>query len=230
MLDFLLSSLVEQIKITRTANVFNSAKKAQDVQDETRLTMKDIIDQLYDHVIKPKETSAILLILANSLTTEGINNIKKILIYLQEQIALGNPQDLKYNMTQLTAILTQIFVRVPKASQMRDFFSFLREIFFYNNMMDKVDHALAREMLKIFNQVIQESYTHDKNQVYNSDMVKSKNQPNKALNPSDFAPHYLRDYYFFSSVTRGMLILNDLEFEKEVFVSTMFKMHLEKII
>ena len=103
-----------------------------------------------------------LLILAKSLTKEGINNIKKILIFMAEQIVYEkNPHDLKYNLTQLKNILVQIFVRVPRAIQIRDFFSFIREIFFYNEMMDEVDHMLARDMLKIFNDVIKESTKHD---------------------------------------------------------------------
>ena len=40
---------------------------------------------------------------------------------------------------------------------MRDFFSFLREIFFYTKQMDQTDHALAMDMLSIMNDSIRRS-------------------------------------------------------------------------
>jgi hypothetical protein len=37
---------------------------------------------------------------------------------------------------------------------MRDFFSFLREIFFYNQKLDVVDTLLAEDMLHMLNEIL----------------------------------------------------------------------------
>lgn len=52
---------------------------------------------------------------------------------------------------QFSQLFTRIFAVIPKALQMRDFFSQLREILFYNQDMDEVDLSLLQEVLSILN-------------------------------------------------------------------------------
>lgn len=47
---------------------------------------------------------------------------------------------------QLSQVLVRVF-SVPKAGQLRDFFSFMREILYYNTRMDLIDARLLEEVV-----------------------------------------------------------------------------------
>lgn len=49
---------------------------------------------------------------------------------------------------------------------LRDFFAFLREIFFYGNQMDLTDHALANDILTVLNDTIRMNSKHAISQCY----------------------------------------------------------------
>ena len=49
---------------------------------------------------------------------------------------------------------------------LRDFFAFLREIFFYTRQMDLVDHALANDILSVLHDMIRRNSKHDLSQCY----------------------------------------------------------------
>ena len=61
----------------------------------------------------------------------------------------------------LNEIFAHTFSRVPQAVHLRDFLAFLREIFFYSDRMDVVDHGLAEDVLKVLCNTIKRSSKHD---------------------------------------------------------------------
>jgi len=48
----------------------------------------------------------------------------------------------------------RLFSGAPKPVHLREFFSFLREIFYHNQLMDEVDVSLADDVLTILNNAI----------------------------------------------------------------------------
>lgn len=99
---------------------------------------------------------------------------------------------------------------------MRDFFSFLREIFFYTKAMDLTDHALALDMLSILNDSIRRNSRHDLQQSYHA---------------AQSSVMHMQDCFFFSKVSRGVLLLNELQLnaKDEIFMSLLFKIHVDQI-
>ena len=100
---------------------------------QTKNTLKTIIDKLHCRICEPEDTSITLLKFARSLTRESINHVKKVYIFLRESISQDENDGLELRRTvaKLNEIFISTFSRVPNAVIMRDFFSFLREIFFY---------------------------------------------------------------------------------------------------
>ena len=100
---------------------------------QTKNTLKTIIDRLHARICEPEDTSITILKFARSLTRESINYFKKVYIFLRESVASAETDGLELRKTiaKLNEIFVQTFSRIPQAVIMRDFFSFLREIFFY---------------------------------------------------------------------------------------------------
>ena len=101
---------------------------------QTKNTIKTIIERLHEQICESEETGSALLKFARSLNREGINSFKKIYIFLREAVqdAANDGLELRKTVGKLNEIFVHTFSRVPQAVIMRDFFAFLREIFFYN--------------------------------------------------------------------------------------------------
>ena len=102
------------------------------MRKNTKLTVKLIIDKLHRRIVDQENVSSDLINLANSLNQESISKIKKIFIFLRENEDNNDGIDLHHTIQLLKQILTRTFSLIPKAIQLRDFFSLIREIFFYN--------------------------------------------------------------------------------------------------
>ena len=91
------------------------------------------MDRLHARICEPEDTSTTLLKFARSLTRDSINHFKKVYIFLRESVnqAENDGLELRKTIYKLNEIFVHTFSRIPQAVIMRDFFSFLREIFFY---------------------------------------------------------------------------------------------------
>ena len=134
----------------------------------TKRTLKTIIDRLHDNIVEPDNTSVALLKFARSLTRDSINHFKKVFIFLRESITepVADGLELGRTVNKLNEIFICVFSRVPSAVVMRDFFAFLREIFFYTDQMDETDNALANDVLKILYETIRRNSKHSLAQSY----------------------------------------------------------------
>jgi len=72
-----------------------------------------------------------LIKLQRSIRPTEIHLLKKIFIFLREQ-QTTQTVDIQYIIKQMTTLLIRLFGVIPKAIHMREFFSFLREIFYHN--------------------------------------------------------------------------------------------------
>lgn len=72
-----------------------------------------------------------LIKLQRSIRPTEIQLLKKIFIFLREQ-QTTQTVDIQYIIKQMTTLLIRLFGVIPKAIHMREFFSFLREIFYHN--------------------------------------------------------------------------------------------------
>jgi hypothetical protein len=125
-------------------------------------TLNTIIHRLHLKIVEPEHTSNTLLKFARSLNRECINHFKKIYIFLRESVADDETDglELRKTITKLNEIFVYTFSRVPQAGILRDFFAFLREIFFYANQMDLTDQALANDILTVLNDAIRMNSKH----------------------------------------------------------------------
>jgi hypothetical protein len=94
---------------------------------------------------------------ARCLSVTGVKNIKKIMIYIREKeesnAELGNSMS-----TQMKEIMTKVLGCLPRGPIYKEFFSFLKEIFYYNQDMDDVDFNLANDTLHILNGLMKSSF------------------------------------------------------------------------
>ena len=187
LLSFLLQSINEQIKTAKTAEMTHP-EQAVSMMIQTKNTLKTIIDRLHCKLVEPESTSSSLLKFARSLTRESINHFKKVYIFLRESVADAENDGLELRKTirKLNEIFVHTFSRMPQAVIMRDFFAFLREIFFYTKQMDLTDHALALDMLTVLNDSIRRNSRHDLQQSYHA-------QQSSIM--------HMQDCFFFSKVT-----------------------------
>jgi hypothetical protein len=56
--------------------------------------------------------------------------------------------------------MAKVFSYVPKAIEFKEFFTFIREIMFYNEEMDETDQALANDTLWILTKVLGAGHEH----------------------------------------------------------------------
>ena len=75
---------------------------------------------------------------AKCLSVNGIKQIKKIMIYIREKED-GNAEMGNTVSTHLKELIVKILGVLPRAAIYKEFFAFLREIFYYNKDMDEVD-------------------------------------------------------------------------------------------
>ena len=129
---------------------------------QTKQTLITLIDRLYMKVVEPENTSVTLLKFARVLNRDCINLFKKIYIFLRESVA-ADEQDglgLRKTISKLNEIFVMAFSRVPQAGVLRDFFAFIREIFFYTDQMDQTDFALAHDMLTVLLETLKRNSKH----------------------------------------------------------------------
>ena len=87
---------------------------------------------------------------AKCLTVGGIKNIKKIMIYIREkEEEAGGAIS-----SQVKELMVKILGVLPRAPVYKEFFTFMRDIFYYNRDMDEVDYNLATDTLYIMNNLM----------------------------------------------------------------------------
>ncbi len=90
---------------------------------------------------------------AKCLTVSGIKNIKKIMIYIREkEEEAGGAIS-----SQVKELMVKILGVLPRAPVYKEFFTFMREIFYYNRDIDEVDYNLATNTLYIMNNLMKQS-------------------------------------------------------------------------
>lgn len=102
---------------------------------------------------------------AKCLTVNGIKHIKKIMIYIKEKeeasVELG---------TTISAQIRELMIKVlgvlPRGPIYKEFFGFMREIFYYNKDMDEVDYNLATDTLHIMNNLMKQSVDLQQRETY----------------------------------------------------------------
>jgi hypothetical protein len=68
---------------------------------------------------------------AKCLSVSGIKSIKKIMIYIREKED-SNPELGTTMSTQMREIMIKVLGILPRGTIYKEFFSFLKEIFYYN--------------------------------------------------------------------------------------------------
>ena len=59
--------------------------------------------------------------------------------------------------SQVKELMVKILGVLPRAPVYKEFFTFMREIFYYNRDMDEVDYNLATDTLYIMNNLMKQS-------------------------------------------------------------------------
>lgn len=59
--------------------------------------------------------------------------------------------------SQLKELMVKILGVLPRSPIYKEFFTFMREIFYYNRDMDEVDYNLATDTLYIMNNLMKQS-------------------------------------------------------------------------
>ena len=90
---------------------------------------------------------------AKCLTVSGIKNIKKIMIYIREK----EEEAAGVISSQVKELMVKILGVLPRAPVYKEFFTFMREIFYYNREMDEIDYNLATDTLYIMNNLMKQS-------------------------------------------------------------------------
>ena len=80
--------------------------------------------------------------------------MKKVFIFLREKSEV-DPKVIK----NLKEIVSKVFSSLPNSQIFKEFFSFFREIFYYNKDMDLVDYNLACDNLEILNDLLKDGST-----------------------------------------------------------------------
>jgi hypothetical protein len=93
---------------------------------------------------------------AKCLTVSGIKHIKKIMIYIREKEEAASEMGTGVS-SQLKELMVKILRVLPRSPIYKEFFTFMREIFYYNRDMDEVDYNLATDTLYIMNNLMKQS-------------------------------------------------------------------------
>lgn len=139
LLSFLLESINQQIKTAKYGSITHPSR-ATVMMIDAKNTLITIVNRLHEQIVDTQNqtTTIALLKFARSLTLESINHFKKVFIFLRESVSQQEKDtlDLRKTVCKLNEIFAHTFSRLPNAQVMRDFFAFLREIFFYTDRMD----------------------------------------------------------------------------------------------
>lgn len=157
--------------------------------------------------------TADIIKLQRSIKPESITMLKKIFIFLMEhKDSICAFVDMNFTIKQFTQLIVKLFGIVPKAQQMRDFFSLLREILYYNQDIDDVDLSLLEETLQIMNSCLNLRH-------------KNSSTPTNSSNPKN----QMLDYFVFSKISPGIMLLSNFECQKEVQICLLFKISHEAL-
>jgi hypothetical protein len=86
-------------------------------------------------------------------SAQAIKYLKKIAIFVRER-----SEELKETSVLIREIIVEILSAAPNSTVYKEFFSFFREIFYYNKDMDEVDFDLACDTLQTMNQLLKNSF------------------------------------------------------------------------
>ena len=128
-------------------------------------------------------------------------------------------------------IIDRAFSVHPEPLLVREFFAFLREIFYYNQDMDQVDIDLACDTLEILNNLLKNrSQIQDQQQQSKNAMKRSVISTGRNLDKYvdySFTP---MDYFYFSEQTPGLANNDGFTITSDCFtISFMFKLDLNQI-
>lgn len=68
--------------------------------------------------------------------------------------------------SQLKELMVKILGVLPRSPIYKEFFTFMREIFYYNRDMDEVDYNLATDTLYIMNNLMKQSVLQQSEETY----------------------------------------------------------------
>ena len=114
-------------------------------------------------------------------------------------------------------LIIKVLSVAPNSTTYKEFFSFFREIFYYNKDMDDVDFELACDSLHILNHVPK---TSSATQIKETISVKG----------SVIEHVNIQDYFMFSDMSPGVILTETLKIPQESFaISLLFKLNLVQV-
>ena len=157
MFEFVLTTVLDYITVVFTDDP--DIHPNLDSQIAVLQSIKHVLETLNNKImiregntVRDSITSDLIKV-SRSIRSSEIQLLKKIFIFLREQ-QTNQSVDIQYIIKQMSTLLVRLFGVIPKAAHMKEFFSFLREIFYHNKIMDEVDVNLAEDVLKILNHSI----------------------------------------------------------------------------
>jgi len=85
--------------------------------------------------------------LAKGMSAQHVKQVKRVMIFARER-------GLEECMTKMKELLVLLLTASPRTIIYKEFFSFFREIFYYNKDMDNVDFALACDTLQVMDSIL----------------------------------------------------------------------------
>jgi hypothetical protein len=116
-------------------------------------------------------------------------------------------------------IMVRLLSVAPKTSLYKEFFGFLREIFYYNRDMDEVDFDLANDTLYILNNLLKTSSNVQQRELFHKLPYLSENN---ALT--------VQDHFRFTDFSPGVILHDSFKIPQESFsISLLFKVNLAQV-
>ena len=114
--------------------------------------------------------------------------------------------------------MVRVLGTLPRGPIYQEFFSFFKEIFYYNNDMDDVDFNLATDTLQILNNLMKSSV---------------ENQTKENFHRHSYLADQglqMTDYFMFSDFTPGVILHEKFIVPQESFsISLLFKLNIAQI-
>eukprot|EP00347_Sterkiella_histriomuscorum_P012473 403368442 len=234
-------------------SVVDAMTQKEKFEKQTRqLIANAFIQTFHSHIVEFSTASGIqTLRFSKYISVPMIKNIKKLMIELREEF--NDRPDL---IIKLKQIIERAFQIQPNPLVFREFFGFLREIFYYNKDMDDIDNNLAQDTLEILNNLLKNkdendsSYKHmnlmNSNPLNNNNtisqqqyylyqqnnsqqqMQRSLLQNSRIVDKSPVSQNFQPvDYFYFSDQTPGLVSGECFFFPSDgITISFMFKIDL----
>lgn len=148
MLKLIFDSVVEFIRITKE-ELMISPELRKEFKARAITMVKLMVTHFHHRMFNHANANYFTLKFQRSLKKDSINLLKKILIFLREageESKKDYGRDVHHTevcVSQLRQVIVRVLSYMPKPQQIRDFFSFFREIFYYNKKLDEVDFLLT---------------------------------------------------------------------------------------